>query len=119
MRVLLVLAHGSRVTKSNQEVVALSQQLAELTSDYDRVEPCFLELTEPRFADVLTQVATETVSEIVVYPHFLAEGRHVRDDVPKIIEAFKKTHPEVQVNVRPYLGMWPGLADFIAAGLAC
>lgn len=117
MRVLLVLAHGSRVVKSNQEVIALAQQLAGLTTAYDRVEPCFLELTEPRFANVLAEVVTDEVSEIVVYPHFLAEGRHVRDDVPKIIEEFKFTHPDVRVVLKSYLGMWTGLAEFIAAGL--
>ncbi|MFC3149561.1 sirohydrochlorin chelatase [Litoribrevibacter euphylliae] len=117
MRVLLVLAHGSRVTKSNEEVIAFAQQLAELTSGYDRVEPCFLELTEPRFSTVLNAIAADEIGEIVVYPHFLAEGRHVRDDVPMIIEEFKQTHPSVQVILKPYLGMWSGLAEFIAAGL--
>jgi len=117
MRVLLVLAHGSRVEKSNQEVIELSKQLAYLVSGYDCVKPCFLELTEPRFSTVLESVVSDDVDEIVVYPHFLAEGRHVRDDVPRIIEEFKDSHPTVQVVLKPYLGMWPGLSEFIAAGL--
>ncbi|GLQ29789.1 sirohydrochlorin chelatase [Litoribrevibacter albus] len=117
MRVLLVLAHGSRVVKSNEEVVALATELSEKMPEYDRVEPCFLELTEPRFSRVLADVATESVTEIVVYPHFLAEGRHVRDDVPDIIRQFESTHPGVKVVLKPYLGMWQGLSDFIAAGL--
>ena len=118
MRVLVVLAHGSRVAKSNAEVVLLSERLKLLVSSkYDRVVPCFLELTEPRLVSVLDQLSDEGVTEIVVYPHFLAEGRHVRDDIPKIISDFEMKNENIEVSLLPYLGLWEGLSEFIAAKL--
>lgn len=114
-RVLLVLAHGSRVEKSNQEIIDFSDQLSEkIHSSFDRIEPCFLELTAPRFKDIIAQVAEDGATEVVIYPHFLAEGRHVRDDIPKVVQRFQKHYPEVVVKVEPYLGQQTALLDFVA-----
>lgn len=114
-RVLLVLAHGSRVEKSNQEIIDFTAHLSDrIKSLFDRVEPCFLELTAPRFKDTLSMVAEEGAEEIVIYPHFLAEGRHVRDDIPKVVTRFEKQYPKVTVKVEPYLGQQSALLDFVA-----
>ena len=118
MKVLVVLAHGSRVAKSNAEVISLAERLKVLVGgNYDHIEPCFLELTEPRLVDVLPQLVDLSATEIVVYPHFLAEGRHVRDDIPSIIKAFEIKHPNVKIQLLPYLGLWDGLTDLIASRL--
>jgi len=117
MKVLVLLAHGSRVEKSNQEVAELAVRLEGLIEGYDAVESCFLELTTPTFDDTLNKVASEGAKEIVVFPYFLAEGRHVRDDVPEVVGTFKKRFPDVSIELKSYLGMWQGLAEFIAKGL--
>ncbi|GAA3932398.1 CbiX/SirB N-terminal domain-containing protein [Litoribacillus peritrichatus] len=118
MKVLVVLAHGSRIAKSNQEAVTLADNLKKkLGARYDEVVPCFLELTEPKFDKVIQQLAEDSATELVIYPHFLAEGRHVRDDIPEIIEAFREQHPGVKVDMLDYLGLWDGLTEFIATKL--
>jgi len=117
MKVLVLLAHGSRVEKSNQEVAELAAKLDGLIEGYDQVASCFLELTAPKFDDTLNKIASEGAKEIVVFPYFLAEGRHVRDDVPEVVERFKNDFPNISIELKPYLGMWQGLAEFISKGL--
>jgi sirohydrochlorin cobaltochelatase len=117
MKTLVVLAHGSKVEKSNQEVECLANALSTLLPEFERVETCFLELATPKFSDMLEHLAQESVGDITVYPHFLAEGRHVRDDVPSILDSFERSNPKINVTLKPYLGDWSGLAEFIAKGL--
>ena len=70
-KVLLVLAHGSRIARSNSEVHDFSQQLGlKLGSQFDLVKSCFLELAEPKLTRVLTEVAALEPKCITVYLHF-------------------------------------------------
>lgn len=112
MRALLVVAHGSRRAASNDEVRALTEQLgSQAESEFAFVGCAFLEIADPLIPDGLQQCMQAGAKEVVVLPYFLSAGRHVAEDIPDIVADFSASHPELKVQIAPYLGTAPGLTD--------
>ncbi|WP_040662483.1 CbiX/SirB N-terminal domain-containing protein [Nitrococcus mobilis] len=113
--VLLVLAHGSRRHGSNEEVRRLSGRLGELLGErYARVAPAFLELAEPPIPAAIDAAVSAGADEVVLFPYFLAAGRHVCDDIPRLVAEARRRHPRVRLELRPHLGELPGLLPLLA-----
>lgn len=104
MKSLLIVAHGSRRQASNDEVRALSRRLAESEHDFDHVDCAFLELAEPSIPEGLERCIEHGASEVVIFPHFLAAGRHVAEDIPAEVAPVEAKHPQVSVRIAPHLG---------------
>ena len=103
--ILLIVAHGSRRQASNDEVRRLGENVRSLRGqDVDDVQVAFLELAEPAIPDGLLQCARLGATEIVVFPYFLAAGTHVAADIPRAIEAFRASHPQIRIYLTPHLG---------------
>ncbi|MEC9314794.1 MAG: CbiX/SirB N-terminal domain-containing protein, partial [Pseudomonadota bacterium] len=78
MKALLIVAHGSRRQASNQEVIALAEQLRNSQqTDFDLVEAAFLELADPSIPEGIAQCVSQGANEVIVFPYFLNSGRHV------------------------------------------
>ncbi|BEU01630.1 hypothetical protein OAG1_04300 [Agarivorans sp. OAG1] len=117
MKALLVVAHGSRRPQSNQEVVGLAKQLAEKLSHYSQVHAAFLELVEPTIPQQIERCYQAGAKQITLYPHFLAAGTHVVNDLPRIIEQATNEHPGLTIELLPHLGGFDGLAEYISQAL--
>jgi len=115
MRTLLLVAHGSRMTSSNDTVAALANKLRPRLPQYgfDLITHAFLELTEPSIPDGVSDLVDAGATEVVVLPYFLAPGTHVVDDVPELVSEAKEKYPEVTFTVMPHLGGVDGIADLI------
>ncbi|WP_455365139.1 sirohydrochlorin chelatase [Kaarinaea lacus] len=105
MKSLLIIAHGSRRAASNDEVRKLAERVSRLTdSGFDEVSAAFLELAEPSIPDGLEACIQRGATEVVVFPYFLAAGRHVVEDIPEEIAPIVARYPQVNVQVAPHLG---------------
>ena len=113
MKTLLVVAHGSRRQESNEEVRRLAAQLRDFPSDYDRIEPAFLELAEPSIPDGLRKLIAAGSGKVVVLPYFLSAGRHVVDDIPNEVDTVRREFPEIPIHIAPYLGGAPDIAKLL------
>ena len=116
MKSLLVVAHGSRRSASNDEIRTLTRSLAERAGDaYGRVEYAFLELADPCVTDVLRGAIAAGATEVVVLPYFLSAGRHVVKDLPEEVDKVRTEHPDISITIAPYLGSAPALHDVLLA----
>ncbi len=107
-KALLLVAHGSRRSSSNDEVRAVAKRLAEQDGgEYQQVRAAFLELAEPLIPQGIEQCIAEGAEEVVVLPYFLSAGRHVVEDIPA--EAAKAEVGTARVRIAPYLGSAEGL----------
>lgn len=106
---ILLVAHGSRVESSNQEIQILADKLrSHLTINSGNVEPvvehAFLELAEPSITDAIDKCAGYGISQLRVLPYFLAAGRHVRDDIPEEIDQGIRKYPQMNISVASHVG---------------
>ena len=119
MKSLLLVAHGSRRTRSNDEIRTLTQAVAERAGDrFDLVDCAFLELAEPSIPDGIQGCIDRGATEVVVVPYFLSAGRHVVEDIPAEVRIKQLQHPQIDIRIAPYLGMHQGVPDLLlqAAG---
>ncbi|MBT9557474.1 MAG: CbiX/SirB N-terminal domain-containing protein [Myxococcales bacterium] len=110
---LIVLAHGSRSTKANDEVRVLAQGLGHFIGASAAAD-AFLEQAEPSLEGAVGALASAGITDIRVFPYFLNSGRHVLADVPKLISDAAARFPDVQLTTLPHLGGLPGFVEMVA-----
>lgn len=116
MKALLLVAHGSRRKQSNDEVVLLADKLRNNCSQqYNIVNAAFLELAEVLIPDGIKQCIDEGASSIVVLPYFLNSGRHVVEDIPKILNDCTALYPEINISLASHLGASSLMMDLLIA----
>lgn len=114
MRCLLIIAHGSRRAASNDEVLQLAARVRVRPGlAFDTVAAGFLELAEPTVATALQTCIELGAREVVVFPYFLAAGRHVVSDIPAQIAPVQTRYPDVNITVLPHLGAATALPEVI------
>jgi len=65
----------------------------------------FLERATPTLESALEEIfLDDSVKEALVVPCFFAAGTHINHDLPELIEAFQKKHPEAKVQVASPVG---------------
>ncbi len=113
-KVLLVVAHGSRQQTSNDQIRQLVARLSAHNDPlYSEILPAFLEFEEPSITMAIGQQVDKGVREIVVLPYFLANGRHVKEDIPAQIRISQAQFPDVNITLAGHLGAAAGMPDLI------
>jgi len=74
----------------------------------------FLESMPPTFAEAVAGIAAGGESHVAVVPLFLAQGGHLREDIPNLIAGARKRHPELEFRQLPPLGEAPEVLEAIA-----
>ena len=105
MKALLLIAHGSRRKQSNAEVLILADRLKQNCSEqYPIIHAGFLELAETLIPDGIKKCVDDGATSIIVLPYFLNSGRHVIEDIPRIVNDNKLYYPDVEIKIAPHLG---------------
>lgn len=111
---LLVVAHGSRRAESNDEVRTLTERVrASAGERFATIECAFLELAPPTIPDGLEYLIGRGATHITVLPYFLAAGRHVAEDIPAEVDQTRSVHPDVTIEIAPYLGTSDAMPDLL------
>jgi len=106
---LLLVDHGSRVAVANAQLGELAALVRRLRPD-DLVGIAHLELAEPAIAQGVDTLVAQGAREIRVLCCFLADGRHSRDDVPRLAQAAAARHPGVVMRIGGAIGVHEALA---------
>lgn len=101
---LIALAHGSRDPRSAETITALTEVAACMRPDL-RIEPAFMDLSEPSFDDTVAGLVAEGHDEIVVVPLLLTDAFHARHDVPALVAAAEARHAGLRIKVTKVLGL--------------
>jgi sirohydrochlorin ferrochelatase len=109
-RGVLLVDHGSRLEDANALLDSIARAVAERIPDR-LVRSAHLELASPGVPEALDALVAEGAREIVVVPFFLAPGRHSTQDIPGLVEAGVRRHPDVRMRVGAPLGAHPGLVE--------
>jgi sirohydrochlorin cobaltochelatase len=112
-RGIILLGHGSRDPLWRQPMEAVAARLGALRPELP-VRCAYLELEPPTLADAASQLAAAGVANISITPMFLGSGKHVREDLPRLLEKLEQQHPAVKFELQPPVGDNPRVIDLLA-----
>ena len=109
---LIALAHGSRDPRSAETITALVNEVRTMRPDL-RIEPAFLELSKPSFAQAVAKLVRAGHDEIVVVPLLLSEAYHAKVDVPSAVAEQSAKHEGLQIRATRVLGLEPAFLEVL------
>ncbi len=69
-----------------------------------RVELAFLEFMQPTLPEAIAALATAGAKRIAVVPIFLAQGGHLKRDLPLLVDAAREAHPGCDIRLATAAG---------------
>jgi sirohydrochlorin cobaltochelatase len=112
-RGIILLGHGSRDPLWRQPMEAVAARLAVLGPGVP-VRCAYLELEPPTLATAACDLADAGATHVSITPMFLGSGKHVREDLPVLLQALRQAHPSLTFDLRPPVGDDPRLLDLLA-----
>ncbi len=113
---LVLFAHGARDPEWAEPFRAIAARVASSRPDL-AVKLAFLEFQPPALADAIHELADAGHRSIRIAPLFMAQGGHLKHDVPKLLDGIRSNHPSLQLDLLPAIGDVAELRDAIAAWL--
>ncbi len=110
---ILLFAHGARDPGWAEPFRRIAERLRAAQPGV-RVELAFLELMEPRLAGAVGVLAGEGIRRITLVPLFLAQGGHLKEDLPRLLDDIRRQHPAVRIDVTAAIGDSESLTNAIA-----
>lgn len=109
----IVFGHGSRDPLWYVPMQQVAQDLQKLNPDW-HVSLAFLEMN-PLSLELATQnLASLGVTHLRITPLFLGVGKHVREDLPLLVDELKKQHPQITIDLLPAVGEHPEFSMWVA-----
>ena len=113
MRAIVLFAHGSRDPLWHRPMQAVAERVA-LRLPGAKVACAYLELSTPSLLDAVQALVEQGCTQVRVVPMFLGVGKHVREDLPVMLQALRDAHPQVVFEPLPAVGEHPDLLDLMA-----
>jgi sirohydrochlorin cobaltochelatase len=112
-RGVILLAHGARDPSWAEPFEAIRRRLEALAPGTP-VSLAFLELMTPDVDGAARALVARGCRAITVVPAFLGVGGHVRRDVPALVDALRRAHPDLDVSLANALGEDAAVQDAMA-----
>jgi sirohydrochlorin ferrochelatase len=113
---LVIVDHGSRRPEAHAHLERIAAWVRERTSGI-AVHVAHMELAQPSLASAIARCAAEGARRIVVHPLFLGPGRHLVEDIPRLVAETARAHPGIEVRISAAVGEVPAIADAILAAV--
>lgn len=110
---IVLFAHGSRDARWREPVEAVARQVAALAPTA-RVVCAYLELVEPDLPRAVGALIASGCVAIRVVPLFLGMGKHVREDLPALLDGLRAAHPRATFTLARAVGEEPEVIDLLA-----
>ena len=115
-RALVIVDHGSRRPEAHRHLETLAEQVQSRAAEL-LVCAAHMELAEPSLEKAIDRCVEAGAEEVLVHPLFLAPGRHLAQDIPRLVEEAVARHPGLRVRITAALGERPELVELILASL--
>jgi sirohydrochlorin cobaltochelatase len=113
MRAIILFAHGARDPQWAQPFHRI-QALVRVRLPETPVELAFLEMMKPDLPTAIDTVIARGATAISVVPLFMAQGGHLREDVPRLLEKIRQNHQGVAISVTTPIGEVEAILQQIA-----
>ena len=112
-RAIILFAHGARDPEWAKPFKKI-QRAIKARGPGATVKLAFLEIMEPALADAVAGLVRTGHRKITVAPLFMAQGGHLKQDLPKILGAIRAEHRGVTITLLPAIGEVDAILDSIA-----
>lgn len=100
--VILLVGHGSRNSKGNDEIAQFADQWSQNHPQWD-IDVCFIEFAEVLVDQGLANAA-ERADRVIVVPLILNAAGHVKAEIPAHIETARKQFPHTEFIYTRHIG---------------
>lgn len=100
---LILFAHGARDPAWANSMRAVQAEIL-ARQPGSVVELAFLEFLAPNLPDCVASLVAAGLQKIVVIPMFIAQGGHLKREVPELLALLRSTYPEVSISLAPVIG---------------
>jgi len=107
---VILFAHGAREAEWARPFESVRDRLR---AEGLRVELAYLEIMTPSLEDAARVLVAEGIEAVTVVPLFLAQGGHVKRQLPEMVAALGRQNPGVEFRVTPALGEEPEIVAAI------
>lgn len=100
---IILFAHGARDPAWANPLRRVQAAIRQRAGDVP-VELAFLELMAPSLPECAATLVAGGAAKILVLPMFIAQGGHLKREVPEILERLRSTYPDVQFSLAEAIG---------------
>jgi sirohydrochlorin cobaltochelatase len=100
---ILLFAHGARDPSWAEPFRRIAARI-EKQQPGTRVELAFLELMRPDLASAIAGLADEGIGRVTVIPLFLAQGGHLKQDLPRLLDDIRARLPDMRIEATSAIG---------------
>ncbi|MBW7860018.1 MAG: CbiX/SirB N-terminal domain-containing protein [Rhodocyclaceae bacterium] len=112
-KAVVLFGHGARDPQWAEPMRRIRERLLAQAPGV-AVELAFLEFIAPALHEAIDALVAEGVASITVIPVFLAQGGHLKKDVPVLIDAARTRHPECAIHLTLAVGEADEVVEAIA-----
>ncbi len=107
---LIVFGHGSRDPLWAETLKTLSERLRNALPRTE-VELAYIEFLKPTLAECVDALWQRGCRDIAVLPAFIAEGAHLRQQLPELVEQACSGREGLSIQLFPAMGDLPEVQD--------
>lgn len=108
---LVLVAHGSRDPDWGLPLEELTEAIGRTAPEQVRL--AYSQFASPTIRDVAVEAARSGIRRFHVLPLFMTSGGHVERDIRPIVDAVRREHPEMEVELLPPVGELPAFRTFL------
>ncbi len=110
---IILFAHGARDPQWALPFEKIRALMAKRLPDTP-IELAFLELMQPGLAETVKAFADKEMSRITLIPLFMAQGGHLKKDLPLMLDDIRRDNPGMAIHVTPPIGEAEDILTLIA-----
>src|SRR6185295_15983063 len=103
MHAIVLFAHGARDPEWARPFEAIRDRIRTARPECP-IALAYLELMAPALEEAVAAVVAEGASAITVFPLFMAQGGHLKHDLPRIVSSIRESHPHVPIALESAVG---------------
>jgi sirohydrochlorin cobaltochelatase len=114
MRGIVLFAHGARDPEWARPFEEIRERVRVSRPEYP-IALAYLEMMSPTLEEAVGTLIAEGASAITVFPLFMAQGGHLKQDLPRILDSIRASQPHVPISLESAIGEVPEILAAIAA----
>ena len=121
MNAIILFAHGARDPDWAAPFNIIKRQL-QAVRPQAQVELAFQDFMSPTLEEAAARVVAQGAKRAVLVPLFMAQGGHLKQDLPRMVAKIREQHPRLDLQVMPAIGdsseILQAIGDWVLRGAA-